>query len=440
MIRPWHALSPFQQVMALWESVRPYNFAHVFRLRGPADAASLQEAVRAACRDAGLGVLVLDGRRYRYEPAEDITLGEMEGEDPGLERFWKTVAAEIDRPFPAGPHHPIRWWVRDDPANASHLFVAVYRHLVADAAASCLLVGRALRRYYRAAGDETPLIVHSPDHAVAMAPHYRRGGRLPSLLRAARRFFRLRRVYRLPEARDGGEGWGFHVLDSPPGLIGRLVAACRNRGITVNEAFLAALCAGLASLTPRRRGHRSRRGLALAHVVNVRGVAGEDLSRCFGVHLGTSATVIEEPDAEDFGALLGRIVREVRRDKAQLGYAGRDWNFWVLTRLNGWPLIRNTRTWYRKVYPLSAGVSNFKVDPGWFPGVSDRILDCISIVPPGPALPIVLFPTTVGERLNVCLVHREACLTGLEAQALARRFFETLGEFAAYPAREAVPL
>ena len=208
----------------------------------------------------------------------------------------------------------------------------------------------------------------------------------------------------------------------------------------MNEAFLAALCAGLAAMTPRRRGHRSRRGLALAHAVNVRGAASEDLSHCFGVHLGASVTVIEEPDAEDFGALLGRIVGEVRRDKADLGYAGRDWNFWVLTRLSGWPPIRNTRAWYRKVYPLSAGVSNLKVDPAWFPDVSDRILDCISIVPPGPALPIVLFPTTVGEGLNVCLVYRESCLTGLEARELARRFFETLGEFAGRPASQVAHL
>ena len=196
MIRHRPALNPFQEVMALWESVRPYNFAHVFRLRGRADAASLQEAIRGACRAAGLGVLVLDRRRrrYRYEPAEGIALREMQGEDPGLERFWKTVAAEIDRPFPGEPHHPIRWWVRDDPAGGSHFLAAIYRHLVADAAASCLLVGRVLRRYYRAAGDETPLVVHPPDYAAVMASHYQRHGYLPSLLRAARRFFRLRRV------------------------------------------------------------------------------------------------------------------------------------------------------------------------------------------------------------------------------------------------------
>src|SRR3972149_4028176 len=111
--------------MALWEEGHPYNFAHVFRLRGPADVPALHEAIQTACQAAGVGKLVLDrkGRRYFYEPAQSIDLCEMRDEHPSLASFWRTIADELNRAFPSEPHHPVRWWVRDDPQPGAHFLV-----------------------------------------------------------------------------------------------------------------------------------------------------------------------------------------------------------------------------------------------------------------------------------------------------------------------------
>ena len=426
-------LNPFQQVMALWEEVRPYNFAHVIRLRGPADAVLLHEAIQTACQVAGVGKLVLDreGRRYFYEPAETVQLCEMKSEDSSLETFWRTIADEINRAFPEEPHHPVRWLVRDDPGSGSHFLVAIYRHLVADFASSCLLLRRVLNRYYRMpTGDEKPLVVHPPDYSRVMRSRNWRRDYLTTFFQAARRYFRLRHVYRLPDLREGGEGWQLHVLETPHGLIRRLLAASIRRRVTVTEAFLAALCAALAEMTPHRRQHSRRGGLALAHIVNVRGEAREDLSNCFSVYLRESVTIIDDPDVEDFETLLSRIVAEVRRERAERRFGGLDWNFLVLARLRRWHLMKNTAAWYRKVYPLAAGVSNVRLSTSWFTGISDRILDSISIVPPGPALPFVLFPTAVDDNLNVSFVYRESCFTQPEALKLVELFVEKLELFA----------
>ncbi|MBI4572373.1 MAG: hypothetical protein HY713_03690 [candidate division NC10 bacterium] len=72
-------LNLFQQVMALWEEVHPYNAVYVIRLRGPADVTLLRFAIQTACHQAGVGTLVLDRKqaRYRYDPFESITLQEI---------------------------------------------------------------------------------------------------------------------------------------------------------------------------------------------------------------------------------------------------------------------------------------------------------------------------------------------------------------------------
>jgi hypothetical protein len=197
----------------------------------------------------------------------------------------------------------------------------------------------------------------------------------------------------------------------------------------VNEAFLAALCAALAEISLHRRQHRRRHGLAFAHAVNVRGEANEDLSNCFGVYLGESITIVDEPDVEDFDTLLNRVVTEVRRAKAEKSFVGLDWNFLVLARLRRWSLIKNTRAWYRKVYPLAAGVSYARLSASWFEGVNDRILDSVLISPPGPALPLVLTPIAVGDHLNVSLIYRQSSLTHPEAQRLSELFLAKLEDF-----------
>lgn len=48
-------LNVFQEVMALWEEIHPYNAGQVVRLRGLADPGSLQKAIQVACHHSDSG-------------------------------------------------------------------------------------------------------------------------------------------------------------------------------------------------------------------------------------------------------------------------------------------------------------------------------------------------------------------------------------------------
>jgi len=423
-------LSLFQQIMAQWEEVEPYNAAHVVRLRGRINAASLREAIQTACQVAGVGAFVLDREKncYRYAPTDGIELREIEASHSAEEILHRTITEEMNTPFPETPGHPLRWMVLDDPRSDSHFLAAVWRHLPADDVAIRLLIRRVLNRYCGTpfAGDQSPLRVLAPDYARVMRHHFRRLGYLRTLQRETQRYFRLRHVHRMRELPGESHGSHFCVIQAPQGLIGRLARACLARRVTVNDAFLAALGAAIAAITPDRNHHPRRRGLALGTAVNVRPEASVDLSNCFGLYLGHWVTILEEPDLGDFEQLLARIAEQTQREKTEKRAVGPHWNFWAVARLRRWGGLKDTRAWYRKVYPISAVLSNVKLNAAWFRGAGERVLDYIRISPTGPALPLVLATARLGDRLNLTLGYHTSVLTDPEARNLTALFLARL--------------
>ncbi len=429
-------LNLLQQVMLLWEEIHPYNAGHLVRLRGRADVASLQAAVQTACRLAGVGTLVLDQgkRRYHYEPFGDIEVHEIRRADSALVTLCRTITKELNTHFPDAPHHPVRWQVLDDPISDSHYLLAIYHHLAADSFSVRLLVRRVLNRYCQSSPPEAeePLQMHPPEYRRVMRHHYRQLGYIKTLLRAVRLYFRLRHVHRVRDLHAGGERSGFVVFETPDGLISDLSAACKARGLSVQEAFLAALFAAIAEVTPDRRQHPRRSGLALATILDGRGEANDDLSACFGLYIGQSVTVIPRSDLADFARIFARVGEERRREKGEKRFVGPHWNFLIAVLLRRYFSVRGTRAWYRKVYPLSAGLSNVRLDARWFGDGGDRVLDYIRISPTGPALPLVLTPTTIENRLNLAVTYRESSFSHPDVLKLLEIFVEKLERFAGH--------
>lgn len=416
--------------MALWEEVHPYNAGQVVHLRGRADVALLQAAVQAACQLSGVGRLVLDRKKlhYHYEPVESVELREIQSAGPVMDTLCRVVTEELNTPFPDEPHHPVRWLVLDDPKTASHFLVGIYQHLVADSFSMRLLMRRALSRYCDTTlpEEEEPLHVLAPAYSRVMRHHYRRIGYLKTLLRAAQDFLRLRYVHRIRDLGNEGERSRSLIFQAPEGYIGRLTAGCRSRQVTVNDAFLAALFGAIAEITSLHRRHGRRRGLALATAVDVRDEASESLSNCFGLYLGQIVIVIDKPDGADFVQLLIRTAEQMRREKAEKRFIGPQWNLVIVTVPRRWFSINVARDKYRKAYPLSAGLSNVRLDTAWFRGAGDRILDYIRISPTGPALPMIFTPTTYGDKLNLSITYRESSFAEAEILKLVDLFFGKL--------------
>jgi NRPS condensation-like uncharacterized protein len=423
-------LNAFQQAMALWEEAHPYNAGQVVHLRGRADVAVLQAAVQAACQASGVGRLVLDRRkgRYHYEPVESVALREIESRGHVTETLCRVISEELNIRFPDEPHHPVRWLVLDDAKTESHFLVAIYQHLAADSFAMRLLMRRVLNRYCNTIlpEEEKSLRVHAPAYSRVMRHHFRQTGYLTTFVRMVQDFLRLRYVHRIRDLGNAGEESRSLILQAPEGFVSQLVVGCRSRGVTVNDAFLAALFGAIAEMTLPHRRHGRRRGLALATVVDVREAASENLSDCFGLYLGQIVTTIDKPDDAGFPELLIRTAEHMRREKGEKRFIGPQWNLAIVSALGRWFSVNVARDRYRKAYPLSAGMSNVRLDSAWFRGASDRILDYIRISPTGPALSLIFTPTTYGDRLNLSITYRESSFSEGEILKLVDRFFHTL--------------
>jgi len=423
-------LNLFQQTMAFWEEVHPYNAGQVVHLRGRADVALLQAAVQAACQLSGVGRLVLDREKvhYHYEPVESVELREIQSAGPVMETLCRVITEELNTLFPDEPHHPVRWLVLDDPKTESHFLVAIYQHLAADSFSMRLLMRRVLNRYCHTTlpEEEEPLQVLAPAYSRVMRHHYRRIGYLKTLLRVVQDFLRLRYVHRIRGLGNESERSRSFIFQAPEGFIGRLAAGCRSRQVTVNDAFLAALFGAIAEITSPYRRHGRRRGLALATAVDVRDEASESLSSCFGLYLGQIVIVVDKPDGADFAQLLIRTAQQMRREKAEKRFIGPQWNLLIVAVLRRWFSVKVARDQSRKAYPLSAGLSNVRLDSAWFRGAGDRILDYIRISPTGPALPMIFTPTTYGDRLNLSITYRESSFAEAEILKLVDLFFDKL--------------
>jgi hypothetical protein len=419
-------LNPFQTAMLLWEDSHPYNAAHVVRVRGPADVAAWRRAVEAAAGRAGLGRLVIDRARAScsLEPAGPIEVRTIErGKAPAVEALWEAVRADMNAPFPGGPHHPVRWSIVDDSGSGSHYLAAVYRHVAADATSMGAIIGDAVRAHAglgpRAAGAA---VLDAGAGAARAAPR----GRLRALARAARVYFRLRRAHRMRLRKDAGEDTGFIVVDPAGGLLRRLSAAAKERGATVNDAFLAALASALAAATPERRARPARRALGIGIAAALRAEPDRDGDLPPGVRVGQAVIVIGEPDEPRLDVLLERVAALARAEKDGGAFTATPWSLLALSRLKRWLPRQGARAWYRKVYPIAAGISNVRWRADAFGGERGGVLAHHRILPPGPALPLAVAPTTLGESLTFSFSHHLGSLAEDEVKTIAAAFVARL--------------
>ncbi|MCO6435800.1 MAG: hypothetical protein J5J06_01785 [Phycisphaerae bacterium] len=418
----WTPLEPFQRLMLLWRSNHPYNAAHSLLLRGPADVNRLRVAVSAVCRQAGIGLFHLDPSQQRiaWDRLDDDPPIQIRAKclDP-LAALRGILADELNRAFAATGGHPLRWTVCESLDRDQHLLILCYDHVVADAFAVQALVAGVLQKYVgvEGASSASALTTHVPDQR----GHVARSDNGPiSIIRAGARTMRgylsLRYAHRMHEARSGGLDTGVvtHSLSADrAGFIG----GRNHRGVPGwNDLFLAATAVALARLTPQRRTHRQRRALGLGTIISLRERIQPGATVDFTCLLSNATVLIRRPDAEP-RAVLNEVMQCTSKLKARRK-ACSSFEAFAVRRI--WPMlrIRDDRAGYRKYYPLCAGVSTVVVDDRWYGGVTDRVLRVVRSCPTGPALPLVLAPTIRGNRVELSLTYRRACLDESGASSL----------------------
>lgn len=430
-----HPLNSFQRAMLLWEETHPYVAAHAVALAGPLQRDRLRDAIRATQAEYGVGTLAVDRQRpgCSFIPSCDASVSyvlDNNDDDALLER---TLSEELNRPFPDEPHQPIRWFVLEHPQRDGHTIGLAYRHLIADGFSIAGLFRRVLQRY-ATGGVMEPRPPEPPPGTRPPGPPgddaTSNGATIAAVFRAMVMYFRFRFVHKMPDEREMGDETSVRLYAMPPGFVARLRRACRQRRVGLNDAFLAALATAIAQFTPDRHTSRHRRRLALATVLGARpGFARGGSRPVLDVCIGDAVLVVRRPDAsvldvlEEIGTRMRRL--KARRDprRSVSGMQG----FFIR---NIWPIfdIPNHRRSYRKLLPICGGVSTFVGDgvltaergeeDGLPQGNEPDIRRYIRACPCGPATPIVLAPTILGDRLELGMTWRPSCLPPAKAEAL----------------------
>jgi hypothetical protein len=239
-------------------------------------------------------------------------------------------------------------------------------------------------------------------------------------------FHRMRRARRLRGGNDVGTAERVTWRAAEPGWIESLTQAARQRGVTVNDLFVAAGAIACGEHLPYRRiGRRSDIGIGT--IIDLRQGSGDALANVFGLFLGFANVIARPVDLREPERLLRHVNAQTRLIKKNQSAAMSMiwiWSSLICARFMS-PV--SAYNYYRKHMPLSAGVSNVNLTPTWvmteFPGVVRRFM---RVSPTGPTIPLTITPTTLGKDFHVAFTWREELIDRATVERIIERFWGAL--------------
>ena len=79
---------------------------------------------------------------------------------------------------------------------------------------------------------------------------------------------------------------------------------------------------------------------------------------------------------------------------------------------------------YRKNYPLWGGITNLNLNSVWECPPGEKPPDYFRAVSTGPATPLVLSVTTVGDRVNLAITYRTSFFSGPGIEQVKTAFLD----------------
>jgi len=418
-------LNGLQRMMFRWEQHLPLNALHLVELAFHPDPGSAQRCLAETCTSLGLRKVRVDARGTSLSWD---TLAETERDEapplhlrvlPSLTKvsLSRAINAELNHPFPQGPHWPIRA-VHFEVAGQTTYLGLVYHHLVTDARGVSLVMRDWLRRLGGLPPRKSSLEFTCPqpedlteDHAVQ---HW--GETLTGMGRSLADVLTLRSFRRpqplLREKRRICSG-----IHETAARLARVQGFAKALGATLGDLVLAALFEGLTLSLAKKANERLP--LALCMPVDLRRRASEDLSQVLGQMLG-SLTVrdvggVEEP----FSQRVARITEETRvlkegdraaRYALQMRFMSRLWDLapdWI-NRVAGPALI-----------PLAGCLSNINFTEFFSAEYEEGLIDGYHrFSGTGPLVPLMISMTSLPGLLSLTTSHHSDVLTQTQVQRL----------------------
>lgn len=403
-------LNLFQATMLRWRELHPYNAVHAVRVDAPLDAERLARTVNGVLEARGLAGLVLDPARGRYEYAGGPARSALEvlpgGTDP-VRVLEAAIERGINHRFaPAGPLDPFRFFAVD--AGAAHYLGIAYDHVVAggDSIVDLLaeIVGRAADANW--APRPAPSL-YSPTYRRLFARHALAvlGGlaAIPGAIASLRRSQRPR--YRYGD--DRRNAFAAATIDAEG--VAAMQRAAAAWGVTRADLLLALLLRALAPIVGREGDGRRRREIGVATIVNLRRDFGKPVRAAFGQFLSSYRYAHAVPE----GIRLEVLARELHVETARV--RRRKLYLVTLLALAGvgalwrWLTPQRRARVYAKHYAAWAGLTPLDVDAAWREaGADDPPPAYLRAVSTGPATPLILAATSVGNELHLGLSYRPA--------------------------------
>jgi hypothetical protein len=419
-------LNSFQQLMWRWSSLCPYNVGHVVKIEGVADLARWRSAITETIRETGLGIPKVRGDTAEFAPVDEVAVAVCSGS------LDEKIEAEMNRSF-APDELPVRFFILENPDN-THWLGAFFDHWIADSKSFRGIMHLILRRYQSPAAsplpalklDETTLRGH-----FGFWPSYN----FRAVMECVRDMRYLRSAYRLPLGDPMDFHYGFHRATVRDGLIDAIRANTKKAGCTVNDIFIAAAAQALGAQTATARDsiRTARDRVSIGTAVDIRPLAQTPADGTLGLLVSYFTVAIRQPEKTALRDLCAQVASETRRAKSgnRLLHALLNFQFarffWDISGR------RSTRAQMcHRGLPVALAVSNENFTGSWIdvhldaPGEVPRILDYFRVPPVGPLSPVVVMPTTTGDRLSITFGWRKTAFSREQMESIAADFLRLL--------------
>ena len=416
-------LNIFQKTQRFWDTIHPYNAAQLAELSSPRSIDAIDAAFKQAIADLRLGDVVCRNHRYTIESSTaPACIISDEPIDALLTRL-------MNLPFDPHRSMPFRPFVNQH--DGRQTMGLVYQHWVADSVSIRLLMRQWIRRLNgEGASDPIALPRGGMWHYFSgPAADWSVVAQLSDLLGYAARMKRMRRI----ESRPTNHDVAVIVRTLPDGIINFVRRNARDIGATVGDVFIAAATEAVAMHGPNVATPR-RPGVAMGTIVDPRARSRSVPANVFGLFLGFTMTSYEGTDAIDFDHLLRRATQQRRRDTRRHAAEASQLNMAIGYAIAKCKSRASLLEFYRKRFPLSGGLSSVNLGPEWTKDLHPESISLYHRVSPtGPLMPIVLTPTTLGDRLSLCVTYRTAVMSAAKADAVIQAFVDRLVAFAKLP-------
>lgn len=396
-------LNAFARVMRLWDEVHPYNAVQAMRLAGPADVERIDSAWRRTLAGMRIGHVQVNGDKFTHtaaNPNDDrirvrvISAGETLDD---------VLSREMNTAFDPNECCPFRAFILSD--GETHIAGVTYYHFAADSYSIRWLLREWLASMLDPKHQPAPANVTSKGLWELFGPRaakWELDDAVLGLLRYRTRFSRVRRCV-TPMGTCRLRVTLHELPQVDPGI---LASRAKERGVTMHDLLLAVFAQATDQFgaTPATKNLDE---LSIGTVVDLRNSSPTDLRDQFGLFLGFTTTILRPRQLKSLPLLLKEVAAQNAWQKESKAAQK------SMLRM-GIGLVEakmySARRWselYRDRMPVSAGISNVNMNREWTVAFHPAtVIDYYRVAPPGPMLPMIVSPTTLGRKMQFLLTRQ----------------------------------